>query len=456
MAAKSIHLLEMEKHFLYLPLYFAKSQRFFGYLPKDIQVEIDPCDDHTDKSTYAQMMSDSSDYRDIVMAITDPIQVFNTPLTAKRKPAILATLVTNSGFWAINHGTHGKIEGFRGLGKFDRVVAYGPGTTSYDIAMRVVHDSGKRVSPSEFIDVVAPGMELSHFSTLTPDQNAFALSPNVLRIEDMYQDGKVKIELPLGITPEYNDVLVTALVTYNEYATRNPEIIQGVVMGIQKALLMTRRESPGVIQFAQNHFYFAQRSAGAIRMAIEAGVFPPDVKVAKSHWKQAAKAFYEAKHTDTPWTTAEEQIMEDYYGECIQPYEHIAERAIKRVSVVTTIEEEDTVKGKPRRQNAYWNVIAPFTVALMGIIATNYIDRSAVIILLIVSLSAWGITRMVKHVDYVKYVFWISLILGVLITPLPWLISHLHEKLEIILPIGIGFFVAALTTGIEYAKSLKE
>src|ERR1700682_4308360 len=127
MTTRSIHILQMDKHFLYLPIYFAEDRNFFGFLPKEVKVVIDSSDKHTDISTYDQMMDRSPRYREFEIAITDPIQILRTPLNARVKPAVLATLVTNAAFWAVNHASH-LVSAFRDLGAFERVIAYAPGT----------------------------------------------------------------------------------------------------------------------------------------------------------------------------------------------------------------------------------------------------------------------------------------------------------------------------------------
>src|SRR5690348_14446824 len=102
MAERSIHILQMGKHFLYLPIYYAHRRAFFGYLPPNVEVVIDePLAEHTDAAVYDQLMDESLDYRDSVMAIADPTQILRTPLSSEKLPAVLATIVTNGAFWAI-------------------------------------------------------------------------------------------------------------------------------------------------------------------------------------------------------------------------------------------------------------------------------------------------------------------------------------------------------------------
>ncbi len=327
MQRKRIRILQMGKHFLYLPVYFARENNFFGLLPANVHVEIETADKRTDQGTYRQMI-DNVPTSEYVLAVTDPIRIFDTSLSSQRKPAVLATLVTNGGFWAINHGSH-QINGLRDLGSFERVIAYRPGTTSYNIAARIARDTGKTTLES-FIDVVDPGNELLMLMDPLRGRNAVALSPDVLTIEELIEKKRASIELALGGTPEYNDVLVTALVSYNDFVSENREIVQAVVAALQKALLMIHLRDPSVAEYAEDYFG-GDHTSGAIDRARHAGVLPLSTVVAQAHWAHAAKAYFEASHPGTTWTTDEEKSSAEYYRECVEPYRQMAEAAAKAV-----------------------------------------------------------------------------------------------------------------------------
>ena len=51
MQRKRIRILQMGKHFLYLPVYFARENNFFGLLPANVHVEIETADKRTDQGT---------------------------------------------------------------------------------------------------------------------------------------------------------------------------------------------------------------------------------------------------------------------------------------------------------------------------------------------------------------------------------------------------------------------
>jgi hypothetical protein len=389
MNERTIHILQMEKHFLYLPFYYAVDKNFFGYLPDGINVTIgEPDSEHTDDAAYDQMMSESKDFRDFNMAITDPAQIVRTPLHSTRLPAVLATLVTNGAFWAVNHGRH-KVNVLRDLGVFDRIIAFSKGTTSHNIAVRIAHESKKPTSLDDFIRVVAPGKELLLLSDVAGGANAVALSPDILQIEELVEGRReYSIELAIGDTEEYNNVIVTALVSNSDFVANNPEVVQAVVKGIQHALLLIHRCDPDVLRFARSYFRYANRAEGALNKAKNAGVIPKYVSIAKPHWMSAAKAHCEAGNRDATWTTAEEDMALKYYDICIQPYAKFAMEA----------ERSDIAKLPPPPPPQAWTTLGQLVITfVVGVVITalwGWIPALATAIGMIV---VWGFLRLFRY-----------------------------------------------------------
>jgi hypothetical protein len=388
----------MGKHFLYLPFYFACHKRFFGFLPEGVHVEIETSDPGTDKAAYIQMMSESPEHRDYVMAVADPVQVYQSSLGSARRPAILATLVTNGAFWAVNHGAKTS-KGLRDLGLFERIIAYGPGTTSYSIAARIARDSGTTTPIADFIEVVEPGGELLLLTDPKKGAKAVALSPDLLWIEEMERNRIASIELPLGQTAEYNDVLVTALLSYEAFVCENPEIVNGIVKGIQKALLMTRLKNPEVIEYAENYFRFGEHAPNAITKAIDSEVFPISVAVAQPHWLHASKAYFEASKGGAGWTKEEEARAYEYYKACVSPYLPIAQAA------TTTAIEPAKVEHKA---NWRWPLALIFAAicagALFGWFPATLLASGAFV--------TWWLARQ-PSVSAYPFVFWTFILLAV-------------------------------------------
>jgi len=440
MTRRSIHILEMSKHFLYLPIYYAHDQGFFGFLPSDIAIVIEPCDGHTDDATYDQMMDSTPRYRDYEMAITDPIQALRTPLTSMRKPAILATLVTNAAFWAVNHAQH-TVQSFRDLGAFDRVIAYAPGTTSHNIALRIGRDSGNL---RQLIDVVEPGKELLRLTGGTMGRHAVALSPDLLHIEEMTSLGTASLELNLGNTPEYNDVLVTTLISHNEFVRQNETLVYGLLRAIQKALLMTRQRHPDVIRFAQEYFHFADRADGAVRKAIESEVFPISVQTTRAHWVNAAKAYFESTRSGATWSAADERHAVEYYNECVEPYK-------KYSDIIPDLTDNASRNVKQNR----WTPITLVSVALATVGATAWLGWKAAIVFAMGVALAWSVIMLAKKPRFLRWLLGGVFAIGLSTIAIAFIHSIVnHDSLrDLLLASGISFVLVAV---VEYAKHAEE
>ena len=437
MSNRSIHILQMGKHFLYLPVYFAAHHKFFDLLPKGVSVVIDlPNSKHTDDATYDEMMNASEDYRDFQMAITDPIQIFRTPLALARKPAILATLVTNGGFWAVNHGSR-PVKSLRDLGGFDRIVAFDKGTTSYRIATRIARESGITKPLATFIHVVSPGNELSRMNKNRMQGNTVALSPDILRIEHMEGRKAVSVELELAKTAEYS----------NEFVDANPDICQGIVSGIHKALLMTQRLDSTVTAFAKDYFHYSERAEGALKKAVDVGVIPTSVAIAEGHWKNAAKAYFASGVSDITWSKAEERKADEYYDACVRPYEKFSREAILHVIA-------DPVS--PPEPDTIWKKMAPFVAMLIAIGITALFGWVPALVITLMMFSTYAAAEWVKRTkrSFFKYVLAACAFVGLFLIGLPFIPAlPFHDKLDLLLSLGFGFF---LPSAIEFAKYADE
>lgn len=445
MADRSVHILQMGKHFLYLPIYYARHRAFFGYLPPNVEVVIDePLAEHTDAAVYDQLMDESPDYRDAVMAIADPAQILRTPLSSERLPAVVATLVTNGAFWAINHGAH-TVGGLRDLAAFDQVIAYDKGTTSYNIAVRIANDSGIKKDLNKFIQIVAPGNELLRLSNQASDGSAFALSPDILQIEEMTKrpGSKVKEELAIGTTEEYNAVIATALITSNHFVQNNPDIVMGVVRGIQHALTLTRLADSEVLPFAQSYFRFADRAEGALNRAKRASVVPQNAVVERPDWMRAAKANCEANGS---WTKSDENRASEYYEKCIAPYQHFAEKARELEVIHVPI------------ASPLWRRLIPFVAVFMAIGVTALSSWLPALIIALAIMLPWGIMRVapIGTKPWMGIVLAALAVAGIVVIGLPFVeYFGLRQKTDVLVPMGIGFLLAAVLELFRYAERKK-
>lgn len=292
---KAVHVSQMGKHFLYLPFYFALESDFFGYISAEYKLENDFPRPLTDNVAYDNMMSSHPEYENVLFAVTDPIQVLRTPKDASDPPVILASLITNAAFWAINHGSI-IVKFFDDLALFDKLISYAKGTTSYGIASRVYLEGTKSQKKEDFIVPVEPGQELLKLAEFERNSTVVALSPDLLKIQHALKNhASYRLELALGRTPEYSGVLVTALLTKKSVVTEHRQLISGMLRGLQEALLRVQMEESIIVKFSERYFTGAKSVAKeAISKANEAQVYPSNIMISEPHWMNAVRAYTEA------------------------------------------------------------------------------------------------------------------------------------------------------------------
>ncbi|MCH7575220.1 MAG: hypothetical protein IIA59_08860 [Candidatus Marinimicrobia bacterium] len=324
---KKVKIVQMDKHFLYLPVHYAKKCNFFDYIPREFEItEIITSDKRTDESAYAMLMDTTDRNSEIAFAVCDPTVILDMPPRDKnRSPAILAALITNAAFWAVNHKTH-RIDNLKDLGKFDKIIAYPPGTTSYGIANRIYHDSRKKQPVDEFVEVVDSGRELLKLTD--SEKSTVALSPNPLAIDALIGSSEeYEVDIALGNTPEYSNVLVTALLSRADIVREHPTLVEGLLKALQRSILLVQFRYPDVVQFTRDYFRYGERAEGALRMTSDDHVFPSNIEVSKAHWINAVRAALYAKKE--PFGQAGSKRADEVFERTIEPYRHFAQAAVR-------------------------------------------------------------------------------------------------------------------------------
>jgi hypothetical protein len=322
-----VEIVETDRFFLYLPVHYAWHAKFFGYIPDRYDVKIRTAGRHTDEFTYKHLMERTDSNRNVHFAICDPTCILKGDLTSRQvSPVVLAGLITNAAFWAINHRSN-RVKSFRDLGGFERIIAYQPGTTSYRIAARIFNESRKSVPIGDFIECVSTGRELE--SLKERKKGTVALSPDVLGIDALLgTQSEYDIEIALGTTPEYMNVLVTALLTREDVISEHADLVHGLLKAIQLSMLRVRYLFPEVIEFAHDYYPdFGPRAPTAIRRATQAQVFPPTIEILEAHWENSARA--EILSRQTTISQADEIGFRELYQRHIMPYSKYANKAIR-------------------------------------------------------------------------------------------------------------------------------
>ena len=345
----TVRIFQPGKYFLYLPLYYAYHVNFFGLVPKRYKVTF--VEKETDKKAYDALIAERDGNADF--AVCDPVELFLDKDRAHHHPIILASLITNSSFWAISKKKTGfKMKSLKDMASFDKIIAFKDGTTSNRIAKRIIRDAIKKITDSTAdpvelkekliegklataelleklikeesepaklveklieeitkvkLESVDPGNE---FDKLKPD--VVVLTPDLLgvvkldeRERGVYNRSEGYDIFPLGTTPEYNNVLVTALlsrgdVVKNKEHKEHKELVAGLLKAIQRAALLVRFADPKVVKYAADNDDFGFETprdciGSALRKAADDQVFPSSIEVSKAHWINAVRTAVNAE-----------------------------------------------------------------------------------------------------------------------------------------------------------------
>jgi hypothetical protein len=384
-SVKEIKIVVMTDHFLYLPLYYAWHRSFFGFIPQSYSISIDPSTDQTDVSAFQMLMDvTSEDNREVDFSVGDPACILDHKPGTGPAPVILAELISNTAFWAVDRRLH-SISFIKDLAEFDRIIAFYPGTTSFGIASRIYREAGKPLS----IKRVKPGDELTALKASA--KNTIALSPDILGIVQLVsKNSQYNIDFALGITSEYHSVLLTALMTRTDVIAQHPELVLGLLKSLQQSLLLIRQLTPDVIGYANERFlgYGEEHVLGALQTADECHVFPTNIEVIEAHWLNAARVACDAK--GTPWDVNAQTTAKRIYQQAIQPYGHIGKSAVAAIySRVGVALEVETPK-----KSLFRELLGPLSWLTISAAATKWLHWSSPIALFIAVIAALGIARL--------------------------------------------------------------
>ncbi|MGK7898771.1 MAG: CHAT domain-containing protein [Xenococcus sp. (in: cyanobacteria)] len=342
MAKRTITIIQMSEHFLYLPVYYALEKGFVQeYLDekyKDYKFDILSPSKFTEKWTIQQpdtdqaacdLLLDALGEREVHFAIADPTEMEKK--VHVRKPVILAALVTNTPFWVIHNQKNNPILQFHDLTRFKRIIAYKQGTTSYAIAARIfnlknskekennikectqtIQHWNKDLDTQEkkqiinkiiedkdpYLLITDPGNELDILRA--QPQDTAALSPNILEALKLSKELKFCVDYMLGYDPDFYDILVTAIITHNEVCNEYRNLIIAFLKGVQKAIIYidyyreNTRKIEEIIEVimksqARSYTFISESNKAYFKNALKSyilnkGIYQLDFQIIKPQW----------------------------------------------------------------------------------------------------------------------------------------------------------------------------
>lgn len=427
----------MDTHFLYLPLFYAKHKQFFGFIPNEYDVEIIPSAAHTDDSAYHMLMDTSSaSNAHIDLAVADPGTVFKNFQSLEGQPAILAALISNTAFWAVDRRSR-QIVLPKDLAAFESIIAFKPGTTSHSIAQRIFKDAKKPYS----ILPVNPQQELVK---LQETVNTVALSPDILGIDHLvhHSEGHFNIDLNLGTTQEFSNVFTTALLSRRDFVDAHRDLIFGLLKALQLSLFFVKVQHPDLIQYTSDKFGDSkERVTSALKRAEHSNVFPVSIEVSEATWMNAAKISCEAGGLSS-FGAEQQKEARRAFQQTIEPYLNLVRRAVNEIF--------SQVQPPISKQVPAWRPIAATSAAILlclvvGAMITKWCHWMAygvfaVCTILAITISTW---LKLKRGSATWFYHWF-LCTAFQVVILAWLSPELQREISVPTYIPLGVAVTLL------------
>lgn len=416
----NVKMLVMHRHFLYLPLYVAEHEDWFGKLPKGYSLEIRPPvrdDDHTDKGVFDLLMTPPPWEGNVMFAACDPTVVLDR---WNENARMAATLVASSAFWAVNHKAK-DVRLISDLASFDKILCYGAGTTSNLIAKRIVkHDVSK-------LQIVNDASEIAELRRL--GEGALALSPEVLSITNLIHgplrngEKKPEVVFELSNSKEFSNVLTTVLFTRSDIVEQHSALVSGVLMALQLALFAIHSEDPIVEAAANFSFRDAFSLKEALKMAADGNVFPDSIHIKRDRWQRASEFYFISR------ALAEGEEKNELSDEEQRKAENVYETTVLDAALKKIVSDSflEVIGGQNRKCDRRAGLkCSAFTLAgfVLGAaivyLATNYDKGTSSAFISSVAL----VTVEICIIEWLRFKKWV-LVSGFLLSfALLWLLAH--------------------------------
>ncbi len=217
------------------------------------------------------------------------------------------------------------------LDRFDKIVAYEEGTTSHRIARTINAQKTQSVHPKTEINFLTQGKK---------EESVIVLTPDLVGLEKtLFNNNEYQVKLNVGSTTEFDEVLITALITRRDVIDHHQELVEEVLKGIQRACYLVQIDDEGSVKFADNFSALhplqkkttetEQILKNALYRANSCRVFPSAITITEAQWKRAAQAFWRAKGEE--FTQELEKTANGIYEDNIKPYCNHSRKATKAV-----------------------------------------------------------------------------------------------------------------------------
>ena len=345
--AQKVRVCVMSPYFLYLPASYAIATRCFGLLnAEEYELEEKQAWPHamqSDDGVLQILSSGAREYENVWFALCDPTLLLKSEAAASfRSLRVIATIVSSSAFWAVNHNSR-KCELLSELAQFEKIIAYRAGTTSHAIAKKILKHKATTDPATEIIEVDA-GNEQMKFTE--SGEGTLMISPSVDDIEWLLRsDRNYHVMLEIGKTPEFSNLITTALLVRQEVIQDHPKLVQTLLTGIQLALNSIHEQHLDTLAFAKKSTLYGEYAEHALKRAIESNVIPHSIEVHKDAWFRAARNYYSSELEDVDDSELERKMQKavEIYKCCIEPVIKLNKDARKEAKRVAQLSQEKRI-----------------------------------------------------------------------------------------------------------------
>ncbi|OAN61010.1 hypothetical protein A8B79_05915 [Balneola sp. EhC07] len=388
---REIEIVQMASHFLYLPLYVCQEYNFFDLLPPNVKVNVRSSVERTDEGALDDLMSNPEKVK---FAVCDPSGVLYDNNKASFRPIPIMALVNNTAFWAVNHGKYNS-RTLQDLARYDKIIAFKKGTTSYEIANRIYTSANKKPN----IKSVGSKQELVALREHSDDDSVLVLSNDIVWIDALVKENKdqeFRIDLDISNTPEYHNILTTALLTRSDVIEQDFDIIEAIVAALQKAITLCVFDDERVVKVASRRFEntHEELASSALQRANESSLFPASAKITKAQWVKKCIVSSDARNKKV----TNDQILqfEAFYEEKIKPISIRLDNAFKR-----GVNTDGSIISNKKEKLLLGVLTGSIALALIGLLVSVSINKAYLKVFTFVpAVIGAGIYISEKIIDY--------------------------------------------------------
>lgn len=269
---------------IYLPLYIASDQ---GYFEKEgLRVKL--INGGGDDKTFAAVASNAAQF-----GISDP--TFTAIAREKGQPAVVVgTVVAGATYWGVtwkdNIRPTRSAEGLKDL----RIATYESPSTNYSLMAKTLKENAAVVGNARIVQ----GAYGSLLAMLKADKADVAMELEPVASTAVQEGAHIVFSYP----EMYGPFMLTGIYCLEAYRDANPDVVQGVVNALERAMRFAHADPEGAIQVARRKFPEVAPDVvkSAVERMIREATLPKHVTMDPEGWKNTAKVRIELGDLKNP------------------------------------------------------------------------------------------------------------------------------------------------------------